>query len=143
MKKVLVGMFIALMGVFMVSCSNGGGIEKAKEIINELKADGAKLDKEGLKAKMMEFAEALKPEMTKIADMMKEVEKDPSKAGEMMQKLEGLKDIEPLMKGRQGGVGKEITENKHKLFKNYSLFCSTINSPSSHLLLSKHSSKSF
>ena len=97
MKKVLVGMFIALMGVFMVSCSNGGGIEKAKEIINELKADGAKLDKDGLKAKMMEFAEALKPEMTKIADMMKEVEKDPSKAGEMMQKLEGLKEIEPLM----------------------------------------------
>ena len=97
MKKVLVGMFIALMGVFMVSCSNDGGIEKAKEIINELKADGAKLDKDGLKAKMMEFAEALKPEMTKIADMMKEVEKDPSKAGEMMQKLEGLKEIEPLM----------------------------------------------
>ena len=97
MKKVLVGMFIALMGVFMVSCSNTGGIEKAKEILSELKASGANLDAEGLKAKMMEFAEALKPEMTKIADMMKEVEKDPSKAGEMMEKLEGLKDIEPLM----------------------------------------------
>ena len=97
MKKVLVGMFIALMGVFMVSCSNTGGIEKAKEILSELKASGANLDAEGLKAKMMEFAEALKPEMTQIADVMKEVEKDPSKAGEMMEKLEGLKDIEPLM----------------------------------------------
>lgn len=97
MKKVLVGMFIALMGVFMVSCSNTGGIEKAKEILSELKANGANLDVEGLKAKLMEFAEAMKPEMTKIADMMKEVEKDPSKAGEMMEKLEGLKDIEPLM----------------------------------------------
>ena len=97
MKKVLVGMFIALMGVFMVSCSNTGGIEKAKEILSELKASGANLDAEGLKAKMMEVAEALKPEMTKIADMMKEVEKDPSKAGEMMEKLQGLKDIEPLM----------------------------------------------
>lgn len=92
MKKVLVGMFIALMGVFMVSCSNGGGIEKAKEIINELKADGAKLDKEGLKAKMMEFAEALKPEMTKMTNLMeevkKEIEKDPSKAAEIMEKSE-------------------------------------------------------
>lgn len=99
MKKVLVGMFIALMGVFMVSCSNTGGIEKAKEILSELKASGANLDAEGLKAKMMEFAEALKPEMTKIADMMKEVKKDPSKAEEIMtmEKLEGLKDIEPLM----------------------------------------------
>ena len=97
MKKVLVGMFIALMGVFMVSCSNTGGIEKAKEILSELKASGANLDAEGLKAKMMQFAEALKPDMTKIADVMKEVEKDPSKAGEMMEKLEGLKDIEPLM----------------------------------------------
>lgn len=97
MKKVLVGMFIALMGVFMVSCSNTSGIEKAKEILSELKANGANLDVEGLKAKLMEFAEAMKPEMTKIADMMKEVEKDPSKAGEMMEKLQELKDIEPLM----------------------------------------------
>ena len=92
MKKVLVGMFIALMGVFMVSCSNTGGIEKAKEILSELKANGANLDVEGLKAKLMEFAEAVKPEMAKLTNMMeemkKEVEKDPSKAAEIMGKAE-------------------------------------------------------
>gem|GEM_PF-3386260 len=85
-------MFIALMGVFMVSCSNGGGIEKAKEILSELKANGANLDVEGLKAKLMEFAEAMKPEMAKLTNMMeemkKEVEKDPSKAAEIMGKAE-------------------------------------------------------
>lgn len=97
MKKVLVGMFIALMGVFMVSCSNGGGIEKAKEIINELKADGAKLDKEGLKAKMMDFAAAIKPEMEKMKEMLKEIEKDPSKAEEIMKKAESAKEIDKLM----------------------------------------------
>ena len=76
MKKLFGLALVALMGVFMVSCSNGGGIEKAKEIINELKADGAKLDKEGLKAKLMDFAAAIKPEMEKMKEMLKEIEKD-------------------------------------------------------------------
>ena len=37
MKKLLGIALVALMGVFMLSCSNGGGIDKAKEIVQELK----------------------------------------------------------------------------------------------------------
>ena len=35
MKKIFGFALVALMGVFMLSCSNGGGIEKAKEIVQE------------------------------------------------------------------------------------------------------------
>ena len=94
MKKVLVGMFIALMGVFMVSCSNGGGIEKAKEILNELKADGANLDKEGLKAKVMDLGNAIKQEIAKMAEVAKDKLKDLQEFEEVMtdmgKVLEGL-----------------------------------------------------
>lgn len=97
MKKVLVGMFIALMGVFMVSCSNGGGIEKAKEILNELKADGANLDKEGLKAKVMDLGNAIKPEVAKMAEVAKELNEDPSKIADMADKLKDLQEFEEVM----------------------------------------------
>ena len=114
MKKVLFGMLVALMGVFVVSCTNKAetkatnesgqevveevsGIDKAKEIINDLKENGANLDIEALKTKLMDFAAAMKPEMEKFTELSAEIEKDPSKAAEALKELEGLKAIDSLM----------------------------------------------
>lgn len=101
MKKLFVILSIALVGVFAASCSGGGGIEKAKQIVQELKDKGANLNVEDLKAKLTEFAEALKPVMAKIAEVGKKVESesDPSKAMELLEEMKGLgaDQIEGLM----------------------------------------------
>lgn len=114
MKKVLFSMLVALMGVFVVSCTNKtetkaaeenaqevaeqvSGLDKAKEILNDLKENGANLDAEALKAKLMDFAGALKPEIAKMTELTAEMEKDPSKAAEVMKELESLKEVENLM----------------------------------------------
>lgn len=104
MKKLFVVMMVALMGVFAASCSSdGGGIEKAKQIVQELKDKGANLNVEELKAKLTEFAEAIKPVMAKIAEVGKKVESesDPSKAMELLEEMKklGADDIEGLMSG--------------------------------------------
>lgn len=73
------------------------GIVEAYNIISELKADGAELDKEGLKAKLMDFAAAIKPEMEKMTGILKKIEEDPSKAADAMKEMERLEDIEMVL----------------------------------------------
>ena len=99
MKKLFVIMMVALMGVFVASCSSGGGIEKAKQIVQELKEKGADLKVDELKGKLMEFAEAIKPVTEKIAEITKKVQEDPSKALELAQEMKdaGADQIEGLM----------------------------------------------
>ncbi|MBP5359923.1 MAG: hypothetical protein J6129_00375 [Bacteroidaceae bacterium] len=105
MKKLFVVVMIALMGVFAASCSGGGGIEKAKQIVQELKDKGANMNVEDLKAKLTEFAEALKPVMAKITEVTKKIEgeSDPSKAMDMVNELKelGAEDIDALMSGME------------------------------------------
>lgn len=85
MKKVILGMFIALVSICMVSCQGGGGIDKAKEIMKELKEKGASMDKAQLKEKFIAFLDAVKPVVQKFKDALSGAEKDPAKALEVMQ----------------------------------------------------------
>ena len=93
MKKVLLGMFIAVVSICMVSCQSGGGIDKAKEIIKELKEKGASMDKAALKEKVLSMFEAIKPVAEKVKKAFSEAEKDPAKAMEVIQS----KDVQDLM----------------------------------------------
>ena len=109
MKKVLFSMLVALMTVFLVSTETKAtentqevveevsDLAKAKEILNDLKENGANLDAEALKAKLMDFAGALKPEIEKMTELTAEIEKDPSKATELTKVLEGLEEVEKLI----------------------------------------------
>ena len=99
MKKIICVVMMALVGIFVVSCSNGGGIDKAKEIIQELKDKGASMNVDELKAKLMEFGDAIKPVTEKIAEIGKKIEADPSKALELAGEMQeaGADQIEGLM----------------------------------------------
>ena len=94
MKKVLLGMFIAVVSICMVSCQSGGGIDKAKEIIQALKEKGASMDKAALKEKVLSMFEAIKPVAEKVKNALSGAEKDPAKAMEVMQG----KDFQEFMK---------------------------------------------
>ncbi len=85
MKKVILGMFIALVSICMVSCQGGGGIDKAKEIMKELKEKGASMDKAQLKEKMLAFLDAVKPVVEKFKTALNGAKDDPAKALEVMQ----------------------------------------------------------
>ncbi|MBP3725877.1 MAG: hypothetical protein J6I60_01490 [Bacteroidaceae bacterium] len=84
MKKVILGMFIALVSICMVSCQSGG-IDKAKEIMKELKEKGASMDKAQLKEKMLAFLDAVKPVVEKFKTALNGAKDDPTKALEVMQ----------------------------------------------------------
>lgn len=92
-------MLAALMGVFMISCSGGGGIDKAKEIVKELKDKGANMNVDELKGKLMDFADAIKPVTEKIAEITKKIQNDPDKALDAAAELKeaGADQIEALM----------------------------------------------
>ena len=99
MKKLSVFMLAALMGVFMISCSGGGGIEKAKAVVQELKDKGANMSVDELKEKLMDFANAIKPVTEKIAEITKKVQNDPEKALDAAAEMKeaGADQIESLM----------------------------------------------
>ena len=92
-------MLAALMGVFMISCSGGGGIEKAKAVVQELKDKGANMSVDELKEKLMDFANAIKPVTEKIAEITKKVQNDPEKALDAAAEMKeaGADQIESLM----------------------------------------------
>ena len=70
-------MLAALMGVFMVSCSNGDSpAAKAKEIFESVKDQLATMPKDELKAKTLEFGEVIKPIMTKSMEIAKKLMTD-------------------------------------------------------------------
>ncbi|HCP95265.1 MAG TPA: hypothetical protein DIT92_01650 [Anaerovibrio sp.] len=108
MKKLLGIALVALMGVFMLSCSNGGGIDKAKEIVQELKDKGANMSVDELKAKLMDFADAIKPVTAKIAEIGKKIEEDPSKALELATEMKeaGAEEIDGLMSDMEAACEK-------------------------------------
>lgn len=93
MKKVILGMFIALVSICMVSCQSGG-IDKAKEILKELKEKGASMDKAQVKEKLLAFFDAVKPVVEKFKSALSGADKDPQKALEVMQD----KDFQEFMK---------------------------------------------
>ena len=77
MRKLYVFMLAALMGVFMVSCSNGDSpAAKAKEIFESVKDQLATMPKDELKAKTLEFGEVIKPIMTKSMEIAKKLMTD-------------------------------------------------------------------
>ena len=77
MRKLSVFMLAALMGVFMVSCSNGDSpAAKAKEIFESVKDQLATMPKDELKAKTLEFGEVIKPIMTKSMEIAKKLMTD-------------------------------------------------------------------
>ena len=74
MKKLSVFMLAALMGVFMISCSGGDGPgAKATAIFESVKDKLATMPKEELKAKVLEFAEVIKPVMAKSVEITKKL----------------------------------------------------------------------
>lgn len=84
MKKVILGMFIMLMGVFAVSCSSDNPEAKLKSLVEQVKADGAKWDAAKWKSVVMEAIDAIKPIAEKMKKLATEAEKDPSKLTEIM-----------------------------------------------------------
>ena len=77
MKKLSVFMLAALMGVFMISCSGGDGPgAKATAIFESVKDKLATMPKEELKAKVLEFAEVIKPVMAKSVEVAKKLFSD-------------------------------------------------------------------
>lgn len=71
MKKLFGLALVALMGVFMVSCSGGDGPgAKAKEIFESVKDKLATMPKDELKTKALELAEVIKPVMQKSVEVV-------------------------------------------------------------------------
>ena len=71
MKKLLGFALVALMGVFMVSCSGGDGPgAKAKQLFESVKDKLATMPKEELKTKALELAEIIKPVMQKSVEVV-------------------------------------------------------------------------
>ena len=108
MKKLSVFVLAALMGVFMISCSGGGGIDKAKQIVQELKDKGANMNVDELKSKLMDFADAIKPVTEKIAEITKKIQNDPEKALDAAAEMKeiGADQIESLMSDMQSACEK-------------------------------------
>ena len=77
MKKLFGLALVALMGVFMVSCSGGDGPgAKAKEIFESVKDKLATMPKDELKTKALELAEVIKPVMQKYVEVVAKLFRD-------------------------------------------------------------------
>lgn len=89
-------MLIAVVSICMVSCQNGGGMDKAKEILNELKEKGATLDKAQLKDKVLTLFEAMKPVVEKMKTALNAAKEDPKQALEIIKGTD-FQEIQALM----------------------------------------------
>ena len=96
MKKLLLGMFIMLMGVFAVSCSSDNPEAKLKSLVEQVKADGSKWDAAKWKSVLLEAIDAIKPMAEKMKKLAQEAEKDPSKIAEIMKVGEENAAVEQL-----------------------------------------------
>ncbi|MBR4388393.1 MAG: hypothetical protein IKT00_04350 [Prevotella sp.] len=96
MKRIILGMFIMLMGMFAVSCSSDNPEAKLKSLVEQVKADGAKWDAAKWKSVVMEAIEAVKPMAEKMKNLALEAEKDPSKLAEIMKIGEENANIQQL-----------------------------------------------
>ena len=77
MKKLFGFALVALMGVFMVSCSGGDGPgAKATELFESVKDKLATMPKDELKTKALELADIIKPVMTKGAEIVAKIFSD-------------------------------------------------------------------
>ena len=77
MKKLFSMMAVAMMALFMVSCSGGDGPgAKATEFFNSIKDQLATMPKDELKAKALEFGEIIKPVMQKSVEVVSKLFRD-------------------------------------------------------------------
>ena len=85
MKKLLIGMLALVMAVGFTACSSG--TPTMEEIVASAKADGANWTVDQWKDAYRNMAVNVKPMMDEMKEMMELLEKDPTKAMEMAQKL--------------------------------------------------------
>lgn len=86
------------------SCNNKGDANKPAaiaDIVKDAKENGAKWSVDEWKASYREMMIAVKPVMTKMAEVIEQIQKDPSKADEMAKKMEEVQkeypDFEKMM----------------------------------------------
>jgi len=137
MKKVLVGMFALAMCLGLAtSCNQKGDANKAAadstkvekkqeapqaraiaDIVKDAKEKGANWSVDEWKASFREMMIAVKPMMTKMADIIEQIKKDPTKADELSKLMEDNADFEKLMDEYEAAAnasenGKKVSEDK-------------------------------
>ncbi|MDY6206781.1 MAG: hypothetical protein SPI30_08585 [Prevotella sp.] len=107
MRKLILGMAVLMMGLFMVSCTSSDPMEKAKSIVEEIKANGAEWDAAKWKSKMLEFAEQVKV----VTASLKEAQNDPAKLADAMKHMQAIapmmQEIQTVAQSCKGGQALE------------------------------------
>lgn len=138
MKKVLVGMFALAMCLGLTtSCNQKGDPKKAEadsaavvkqdapeqarsiaDIVKDAKEKGANWSVDEWKASYREMMIAVKPIMTKMADVLAQIQKDPAKGAKLMEDVQKeYPDFEKLMDEYEEAAkasenGKKVDEDK-------------------------------